>query len=60
MLAVFGIGHDFTSSIATGVQYKISDLMTLNMKYKALWLYFEEGNKGNPGYFQYDTVTHDQ
>ncbi|MGL1956698.1 MAG: hypothetical protein OCD00_05210 [Colwellia sp.] len=54
----FGIGSEFTSSLATGLQYKISDLMTLNLKYKATWVDFDEGNSGEQGYFQYDTVTH--
>jgi len=37
----FGIESDFSSSVATGVQYEISDLMTLNMKYKATWVDFD-------------------
>jgi hypothetical protein len=54
----FGIESDFTSSVQTGVQYKISDLMVLNVKYKATWVDFEEGGKGGSEYFQYNTVTH--
>ncbi|WP_286263738.1 hypothetical protein [Thalassotalea atypica] len=54
----FGIESDFTSSVQTGINYKISDLMTLDVKYKATWVDFEEGTTGQPGYFQYDTVTH--
>lgn len=34
----FGIISEFTSTLATGVQYKMSDSMTLNIKYKATWI----------------------
>lgn len=54
----FGITSDFTSSVQSGVMYKINDSMTLDLKYKATWVDFEEGNTGQEGYFQYDTVTH--
>jgi hypothetical protein len=54
----FGVESDFTSSVHTGVQYQVSDLMTLNVKYKGTWVDFKEGSKGMPGYFQYDTITH--
>ncbi|WNC74146.1 hypothetical protein RGQ13_09190 [Thalassotalea psychrophila] len=54
----FGIGADFTSTVKTGVLYNINDLMTLDLNYKATWVDFDEGSKGQPGYFQYDTVTH--
>lgn len=54
----FGLGSDFTSSVQSGVMYKISDLMTVDLKYKATWVDFEEGNTGQQGYFAYDTVTH--
>ena len=53
-----GIGSKFTSSLAAGAQYQISDLMTLDIKYKATWVDYNEGNKGQKGYFQYDTVTY--
>lgn len=54
----FGIASNFTSSVQSGVMYKINDSMTLDLKYKATWVDFEEGNTGQEGYFQYDTVTH--
>jgi hypothetical protein len=53
-----GLESDFTTSVQTGVQYQISDTMTLDMKYKATWVDFEEGDQGEVGSFQYDTVTH--
>jgi hypothetical protein len=49
---------NFTSSIQTGVQYEINELMTVDMKYKATWVDYDEGNRGGVDYFQYDTVTH--
>jgi len=54
----FGVDSDFTSSVQTGFQYEINELMTLDIKYKATWVDFAEGDEGQPGYFQYDTVTH--
>ncbi|AAZ26430.1 hypothetical protein [Colwellia psychrerythraea] len=53
-----GYEANFTSSIQTGVQYEISELMTLDMKYKATWVDYDEGHQGQVDYFQYDTVTH--
>lgn len=54
----FGISSDFTSSVQSGVMYRINELMTVDLKYKATWVDFEEGNTGQQDYFQYDTVTH--
>lgn len=54
----FGIESDFTSSVQSGFLYKINDLMTLDIKYKATWVDFEEGHIGQEGHFKYDTVTH--
>ena len=54
----FGLGSDFTSSVQSGVMYNISDLMTLDLKYKATWVDYEEGSAGQQGYFRYDTITH--
>jgi len=53
-----GIGSDFTASVQTGVQYEISELMSLDVKYKATWVDYKEGQHGQADYFQYDTVTH--
>ena len=55
---VGGYEADFTSSVQTGLQYKINDLMTLDMKYRATWVNYNEGSQGQVGYFEYDTVTH--
>jgi hypothetical protein len=53
-----GITSDFTSSVQSGLLYKINDLMTVDLKYKATWVDYEEGSTGKDGYFQYDTITH--
>jgi len=53
-----GYQANFTSSIQTGVQYETSKLMTLDMRYKATWVDYDEGHQGQVDYFQYDTVTH--
>ena len=53
-----GVESDFTSAIATGVHFKMTDSMDLNLQYKATWVDFETGTPGQPGYFKYDTVTH--
>lgn len=49
---------EFTSTVKLGVQYKMTDLLTLDVKYKATWVDYEDGTPGEPGYFSYDTVTH--
>jgi len=55
----FGLSADFTSTLEAGVTYKISTLMTLDMKYKASWVDYENNDpEGSVGYFQYDTITH--
>lgn len=55
----FGLSADFTSTIEAGVTYKISQLMTLDMKYKASWVdYDNDATFGTVGHFVYDTVTH--
>ena len=53
-----GYEANFTSSIHTGGQYEISELMTLDLKYKATWVDYDEGQQAQVDYFQYDTVTH--
>jgi len=55
-----GIGMEskFTSNIDVGLQYKMTDLMTLDIKYKATCVNYESGKSGQVDHFQYDTVTH--
>lgn len=55
----FGLSADFTSTVEAGFTYKVSKLMTLDMKYKASWVDYENnGNKEEVGHFVYDTITH--
>lgn len=54
----FGLESDFTASSAIGVKYVISDLVDLNLQYKATWVDYENGIKRESNYFMYDTVTY--
>lgn len=54
----FGLEADFTGSLAAGFVYQMSDSWQLDMQYRGLWVDYEDGSAGDPGYFAYDTVTH--
>ena len=55
----FGLESDFTSSLAAGELFKMSDNWMLDLQYKATWVDYEnDKTPGQPGYFAYDTVTH--
>ena len=54
----FGFEADFTSSVSAGLKYAMTDEWVLDMQYKATWVDYESGTKGQRGYFSYDTVTH--
>ena len=55
----FGLESDFTSSLAAGALYQMSDNWVLDLQYKATWVDYEnDKTPGQPGYFAYDTVTH--
>jgi hypothetical protein len=54
----FGAGSDFTAAADAGVFYSFSETVSLDVKYRAIWVDYEDGTKGTPGYFAYDTVTH--
>ena len=54
----FGIGSDFSYALAAGAIYRINDRTRLDLKYKGLWVDYEDGTPGTPDYFKYDTVTH--
>jgi hypothetical protein len=54
----FGVGSDFTAVAAGGILYSFTEVLSLDVQYKALWVDYEDGTKGSPGYFTYDTVTH--
>lgn len=51
-------GADFTASTTAGFVYRVNDLIDVDVKYKATWVDYEEGTKGERNYFLYDTVTH--
>jgi hypothetical protein len=53
-----GVGSDFTASAMAGFRYKIKEWMELDLQYKALWVDYETGTAGQPGFFKYDTTTH--
>jgi len=53
-----GLESDFTSTVATGFHYQMSESTTLDLQYKATWVDYESGTPGQSGYFKYDTVTH--
>ncbi|MEN8213444.1 MAG: hypothetical protein ABFR19_03690 [Pseudomonadota bacterium] len=54
----FGIESDFTWSTAAGVFYRFNDTVSLEIAYKATGVDYEEGRKGTPQRFAYDTITH--
>jgi len=53
-----GVESDFTAMAAAGFKYKMTEKMDLDLQYKALWVDYETGAAGQPGFFQYDTATH--
>ncbi|RDV26111.1 hypothetical protein DXV75_08520 [Alteromonas aestuariivivens] len=57
-LGGMGIEADFTSQLVVGVLYEIKSSMQLSVKYKATWVEYDEGTKGEDSYYRYDTVTH--
>lgn len=54
----FGVGSDISYSFAIGGVYHFSDSLSLDLKYRALWVDYESGSAGNPGHFKYETSTH--
>ena len=53
-----GLESDVTASVAAGFHYQLGESLDLDLQYKALWVDYETGSRGRPGYFAYDTVTH--
>ncbi len=53
-----GLESDFTSALAVGFHYQMTQSMDLDLQYKATWVDFESGTPGQPGFFKYDTLTH--
>ncbi|MFT5141068.1 MAG: hypothetical protein ACI9CB_002739 [Rhodothermales bacterium] len=54
----FGMQADFTAVVALAFRYEISDLMDLDLQYRAMWVDYENGTAGQAGAYSYDTVTH--
>jgi hypothetical protein len=54
----FGLSSDFTAVLLGGFRYRFTEMISVELQYKALWVDYEDGTKGTPGYFGYDTVTH--
>lgn len=54
----FGLESDFTGLVQMGVIYSMSERWKLNLKYKAVWVDYRSGDKGEVGSYHYDTVTH--
>jgi hypothetical protein len=53
-----GIGSDLTAAGTAGFGYQIGESMELDLQYKALFVDYKTGTRGEPGYFKYDTTTH--
>lgn len=53
-----GLESDFTSAVSAGFHYKMTQSIDLDLQYKATWVDFKTGKRGEPGFFEYDTVTH--
>jgi hypothetical protein len=51
-------GADFTAGAVIGFRYRIGELTELDLGYRALYVDYETGTLGQPGYFKYDTSTH--
>ncbi|GAB5451765.1 MAG: hypothetical protein Hals2KO_20930 [Halioglobus sp.] len=53
----FGLEADFTSQLSVGLKYRMNDSFLLDINYKAIWVDYDNGDKGESGYFAYDTLT---
>ncbi len=56
-IAGFGVGSDFSSALSIGTFWTISRVVQLDFTFKALWVDYETGSRGDSDYFTYDTVT---
>ncbi len=52
----FGIESDFSAVIEIGALYDINEDWQVDLRFKSLWVDYEEGAKGTADYFAYDTV----
>jgi hypothetical protein len=54
----FGAASDFTASVQALVIYDAWETVSFAAGYRALWVDYDNGEKGTSDYFAYDTVTH--
>ena len=57
-LGGFGVGSDFTCQLEAGATWRPLPLLSVELGYRALAVDYEDGDRGERGYFAYDTVTH--
>jgi hypothetical protein len=54
----FSLASDFTSAVELGAIYDVSDNWKLDMRIKSMWVNYDDGKKGTPGRFTYNTVNY--
>lgn len=54
----FGVNSSFAWTLKGGFVWQASDLLSIDLAYKAVGVDYEEGTRGTPDFFSYDTVTH--
>ena len=54
----FSMGSDFSYSLVGGVLYRFNKTFSLDVRYKGLWVDYEDGESSTKEYFKYDTLTH--
>ena len=57
-LSGFGISSDMGGYLSGGFHYHFNETWKISMEYAGLWVDYEEGEKGQPGYFNYDVNIH--
>ena len=53
----FGIASNFTSAIEIGALYDIDEKWQVDLRFKSLWVDYEEGTEGRQDRFTYDTAS---
>lgn len=54
----FGLEADFTAQLFGNLRYSFNEHWAADLGYKAVWVDYSTGHRGQPDYFSYDTVTH--
>jgi len=54
----FSIGSKFTSAVELGAMYDITESWQVDVRFKSLWVDYEEGTEGTRGRFTYKTVNY--